>query len=295
MDRAEKLRRDALGRELAELCKERDRKGVAPERAESLIYQGADVNFKASKPIYNAVKAYNFALIKKLIDFGALDSATSRAYLAAMCERGGFNEKREQAFFDCIDYAIAKTGFDMAYLTAYINTMLLGGKLNKVLTKLSRYGISVKTAADNVYLRVIFELIEKDLARELKFVEDYREWMDAQALSIAVAGGETKVAAYILFSRADLSPTRESVARAVFKGHIDVLEVLTENGFSLKDELYLKNACKAFPTNPESLEFLFKNGYTFIDEYDGKSIYRNAVEENNLPLVNFLRSLGVRE
>lgn len=284
---------DALGEQLLFCAKQKKDKPAHLKKAEEILESGADVNYKKSRAIYFAVKNYNFAFIKLLIRYGALESDLSRKYIAAMCEKGGFNDKREDAFFEILDIAAAKTGFDAEYLAPYINMTLVAGRVDKLCRAAEKYSLSLPRAMSLVRLMIIFEAVNLNRHDSLKLIDVYIDWTEG-AVDIAAATGQDNVLDYILSHNGKLTPSKESIARAISAGHASILKVLSRYEIDVNDEFFVKTACRAFGRFPEPLKFLTEIGAIKIG-YDGKSVFENAQLEGNAELLAHLRTLKVSD
>lgn len=282
---------DSMGQELIECSKQKKDKPLHLAKAEELLSAGADVNFKGARPMYFAVKAYNFPFIKLLIRFDCLQNDLSRKYLAGMCERGGFNKKREEGFFDIIDYAIAKTGFDIMYIQPYINVMLLSGQVAKIKLAAEKFSLTMAQVLKEVPQMIIFEAINCGQLESVRLLDTYLNWQEG-AIDVATATGQNKVTEYILNRDRQAVPTKESIIRAISLGHTEMLKILDFYGVSLADELYIKAAAECFNAYREPLKFLADKGVLHIG-YDGRGVYENALILGNKELLEFVRTLNI--
>jgi len=282
-----------INRELANLCRLKD-DGVL-SKIELLIKDGAEVCSQNSKPLYNATRTQNFRLIYLLIDNGALNDPIAKNYIASICDYRNF-KKHEEEFFKLIDHCISLTGFDMEYLTPYVNTTFLHGQPQKTNLLIKKYSLTPAKIVGCVYERAIFEIINNGHENTLAYIERYRNWITQSVFDTAIAGGEIKVLKYILSKNLGFTPQESGILKAIYDGNIEVLEVLKTWGYSLKkDPNFLKQACRSFFFNRKaSLEYLFKNGFSLLDTYDGRSIYENAVIDDNKPLLEYLNSIKTK-
>ena len=285
-----------LDEELIEIAKQKDKKGELLARASQLLDEGAFVNAGGGKPLYFAARKQNYPLLYLLIDNGALSLPIAKNYIASICDYRGF-DKSEEAFFALIDYAISITGFDKAYLIPYINCMFLHGRHQKTYRLTDVYGLKPREIVGEVYERVIFEIINNNHMETLEYIEGYRDWINRACFDTAISGGEAKVLAYMLFNGRYFEPAESSVCKAIYDGYTEILDLLRSNGFDLgKNPLYLKKACRTFYYNGEkALIYLLNCGFSLRDRYDGKTVYENAIADENTPLLEFLRKNGVNE
>lgn len=283
-----------INNDLANLCKLPDSDGDILNKIEQLLLSGAEAVYCNGKPLYNATRKLNFKTVYKLIEYGALQEPNAKNYIASICDYRNFS-KNEEKFFNLIDFCIEKTGFDIAYFIPYINTMFLHGQPQKTNILISKYGLKPKQIIDEVYERVIFEIINNGHENTLAYIERYREWINQSCFDTAISGGETKVLKYILSKDMGFVPQESSICKAIYDGYTDVLDTLKEHGYALKKEpAYLKRACRSFLTNgKKAFEYLIQNGFSLTDCYDGKTVYENAVIDGNRPLLEYLRLHGV--
>lgn len=283
-----------LNKDFADLCRLPDSDGAILSKIEMLLNSGAEINCFNSKPLYNATRSLNFKLIYLLIKYGALNSPLAVNYIASICDYRNF-KKNEEAFFELIDHCISIKGFDMAYFVPYINTMFLHGQAQKTNLLITKYNISASDIVNCVYERVIFEIINNGYENTLSYIERYRNWITQSCFDTAVSSGDIKALKYILAKNLGFEPSQSALLKVIYDGNTEVLEVLKLWGFGLKKDLvYLKQACRAFYSKGKtSLEYLLKNGFSLQDTYDGKSIYQNAVADNNTPLINYLQRFGI--
>ncbi|MCL2675668.1 MAG: hypothetical protein FWE84_03650, partial [Firmicutes bacterium] len=198
---------DNLSEQLLFCAKQKGERPVHLKKAEDLLESGADVNYKNSRPLYFAAKNYNFPFIRLLIRYGALESDLSRKYLAAICEKGAFNDKREEAFFELVELATSKTGFDMGYLAPYINMTFVSGRIDKLCAAAERFAITLPQAMSNVKLMIIFEAINLNRRESLKLIDSYTDWTRG-AIDLAAATGQDKVVDYILRHDQKIAPSQ---------------------------------------------------------------------------------------
>lgn len=280
-----------LNIELCELCKECG----DTERIRYLVNSGADIFFGGLKALSNATKKKNFAAIDILIDGGILSEPRAKAIIASVCDYKNFDDEAETRYFEMLDRAIATTGKHPDYFAPYINSMLIHGKTDKLYYFMARYSLSHEETAAAVYLRMIFETIGNGFANSLEFIDKNIDWMNTAALDAAVASGEIDVIRYI-FENSDVGlPSETAIYSAIFEGATEILELLIKRGWNpANNPIYLKKACRSFVSHGDAaLSFLLSHGYTLDDIYDGKTIYENAIKDNNQQLLSFLAAKAV--
>lgn len=219
-----KERQKELNKNFIELCKQKDGQDLLLANIDNLIVEGAEITASGCKAMYLAVKNRNFALIDFLIERGILDNPLARGYLAAMCDFGEF-AKVEAKFFEEIDKAIGLTGFEINYLIPYINDAFVHGEQDKALALSEKYPITRTEIVNNVYDRIIFEMIDKDLVDGLAIINGYRDWVDEKTFGVAVSSGNVKVIKYML-AKKQLSAPVSAICDAVYQGYRDALELI---------------------------------------------------------------------
>lgn len=192
---------------------------------DNTVSLGAQVTASGCKAMYLAAKNHNFELIDFLMDHGILVSPLARGYLASMCDFGEFG-KVEDEYFVRIDRAIEMTGFNIEYLIPYINCSFVHGEHDKALDLAYKYPISRKQIVDSIHIRIIFEMIDKDLEDGLAIVNGYRDWVDEKNFGVAVSSGNVKVIRYMLGKEEHLVPPVNSVCDAIFQGYKPALDLL---------------------------------------------------------------------
>ncbi|MCL2798494.1 MAG: hypothetical protein FWD58_10700 [Firmicutes bacterium] len=259
------------------------------ESIRNLLAGGADICYKFAEPLRWAAKLGNFPLVKFLIENGALAAEISLTYIAKMCDHK-FSDESEPQFFEILDIAKVKAGGDIALFAPYINHMALAGRLSRLYNLMERYGLTESEVCAAVENRVIFELVQLNHDETLAFIERHRKWITPEAFDGAVAGGEWIVLEYMLNKDGYQKPSDTAVAKAVYDGYFEVLDILTHNGYDFeRKSLFLEKACRAaYSRGTKSLEYLLKHGYTVLDVYRGKTVLENAEADKNEPLLRFL-------
>ena len=219
-----KEKQKELNKNFIELCKRKDAKGLLLAEIDNAIAEGAEINASGCKAMYLAAKNHNFALIDFLIDKGILDNVLARGYLAAMCDFGEFSKVEEQ-YFERLDKAIEITGFSIDYLIPYINCAFVHGEQDKALALSDKYPVSRTEIVSDIHIRIIFEMIDKDLVDGLAIVNGYRDWIDEKSFGVAVSGGNAKVIEYMQ-SRKTLDAPVAAVCDAIYQGYRDALDLL---------------------------------------------------------------------
>lgn len=238
-----------LNKRFIELCKQKDGSLLLAD-IDNCLSEGAVISASGCKAMYLAVKNHNFELIDYLIDHGILENPLARGYLASMCDFGEFG-KYESKYFERLDKAISLTGFSPDYLIPYINCSFVHGEQDKALVLSDKYPISRTNIVECVHVRIIFEMIDKDLVDGLAIINGYRDWIDQKTFGVAVSSGNVKVIEYML-ARKRLVPPISSVCDAIFQGYRSALDLLDiapnplyrRNAESSKDEgmlEYLEN------------------------------------------------------
>ncbi len=213
-----------LNKQFLELCKQKNGDSMLLADIDNVVAEGADVTTGGCKAMYLAVKNHNFALIDFLIDNGILTNPLARGYLASMCDFGEFG-KVEEEYFVRLDKAIAITGFYIEYLIPYINCAFVHGEHDKAIALADKYPVSRKEIVDCVHIRIIFEMIDKDLEDGLAIINGYRDWINEKNFGVAVSSGNVKIIKYML-DKEYLTPPISSVCDAVFQGYKDALDIL---------------------------------------------------------------------
>ncbi len=219
-----KEKQKELNKQFLELCKQKDNQGLVIADIDNIIGEGADITASGCKAMYLAAKNHNFALIDFLIDHGILANNLARGYLAAMCDFGEFSKVKDR-YFDELDKAISITGFSPDYLIPYINCAFVHGEHDDALLLSDKYPISRTEIVNNIHIRIIFEMIDKDLFDGLAIVNGYRDWIDEKSFGVAVSGGNVKVMSYML-AKKDLEAPLSAVCDAIFQGYKDALDLL---------------------------------------------------------------------
>jgi len=262
------------------------------DSVKTILDSGADIHHKNSTPLYWATRRNNFELIKFLIANGALESCdNARRHISKMCDHK-FNDKIEPLFFEILDITHSRVGDFMTLFTPYINNMVVHGKLNKIRDLQKRYYLTEKEIVDVIELRVIFEVIINKHLGMLEFIERHKSWIDQKSFDSAVDSNELVVLEYMLSKGKYFTPSDASIAKAVYDGYFDILDLLIECGYSFERKpLFLEKACRtAFSNGTASLKYLLKHGYTLLDVYKGKSILAHAEIDKNKPLICFLET-----
>ncbi|MCL2061213.1 MAG: hypothetical protein FWH03_01120 [Firmicutes bacterium] len=262
------------------------------DSVKTLLQSGADVQYKYSEPLRRAAKNQNFELIKLLINHGALtDAPIARTFLAQICDHK-FNEKIEPAFFEILDMAHSKTGDYMSLFTPYINSMAVHGRLDKLRCLQKRYYLTESELAGVIERRVIFEIVLNNHDEILEFIEKHKNWYVQESYDMAVDSGEWIVLERLIKVGGYVKPSDKAVAKAVFDGHFAVLDMLFNCGYSFeRKEIFLEKACRAaLSRGTRSLAYLTQHGYALSDKYMGKTILEHAIDDKNLPLLDYLQS-----
>jgi len=285
----ERERQKALNDLLVAECKS---KHANLDSVSTLLDTGADVCYKNSTPLYWATRRQNFELIKFLIQKGALEQCeNARRHISKICDFK-FNDKVEPAFFEILDITHSRTGDFMSLFTPYINHMIVNGHLEKIRNLQRRYYLTESEIVDVVELRVIFEVVINDFKGALEFIEKHKNWIDQKSFDSAVGGGELAVLEYMLSKDKYFTPADPAVAKAVYDGYFDILDILIACGYDfMRKPLFLEKACRAsFGKDTQSLDYLLQHGYTLSDIYNGKSITEHARLDKNEVLLEFLQS-----
>jgi|GEM_PF-1343487 len=291
MDREYKKLKKELGQRLVELCKELESEDSL-NLAKELIKQGAEVNFNRSGPMRFATKNYNFGLIKHFISIGALSEPLSRSYLSGMCQRGAFDEDKENGFFEIIDFAIASTGFSKEYILPYFKAMLLEGCVEKAKKVGERYNVPLKEMLEGVQLNVVIECLEMGREESLELINLYQD-RTQEAFDAAVAGGREKAVEYLYQNGggADLVPDRDSVLKAIMNGYIGMLRLLDEWGVDMRGDWCLVTAARVFMLRREPLKFLLERYKDCISEEGMEALGKLCEQENNEALREYLSEI----
>lgn len=258
----------------------------------TILSSGADINYKYSEPLRWACKLHNFMLVKFLIGHGALDAPIARTYIAQMCDHK-FTDQLEPAFFEILDTAHSKSGDYMALFTPYINNMAVHGRLDKLRSLQKRYYLTEAEIVNVIERRVIFEIVLHNHDEILAFIERHKNWCDAESFESAVDSGEWIVLEHIIQKGGYIAPSDKAVAKAVYDGNFEVLDMLHGCGYDFgRKPLFLEKACRAaFSKGTKSLEYLLKRGYSLSDSYNGKTVLQNAEKDKNEPLLAYLHSI----
>ena len=285
----EKERQKALNDLLVAECKS---PSANLESIRTILASGADIFYKNSAPLYWAAKKHNFELIKFLIANGALEECeNARRYLSQMCEHK-FSEKIEPAFFEILDIAHSRTGDFMTLFIPYINNMAVHGRLDKIRALQKRYYLTESEIANVIEPRIIFEVVLNDRHDMLEFIERHKSWIGQKSFDNAVDSGEWIVLEYMIKKNGYIQPSDTAVAKAVFDGSFEVLDLIVAHGYDFgRKPLFLEKACRAaFGKGTRSLAYLLRHGYTVSDIYKGKTILEHAIKDNNEPLLRFLEA-----
>ncbi|MCL2556359.1 MAG: hypothetical protein FWE03_05025 [Firmicutes bacterium] len=286
MDREYKKLKKELGQKLVELSKEAESEENLYQ-AKELIKQGAEVNFNRCRPMFFACKGYNFSLIRYFIGVGALAEPLSRNYLSGMCQRGAFDEEKEQKFFELIDLAILKTGFSKEYILHYFKTMLLEGNVEKAKTIGDKYGVSLRQMLEDVPLHIIIECLELKREESLELINLYQNRMQ-EAFDASIAGGRDKAIEYIYARGFDLIPDRDSILKAIMNGYMSTIHLLNIKGVDMRGDWCLVTAARVFSLRPEPLKFLLDKYVKDISEAGMQALKALSEQENNEALKEFL-------
>ena len=282
----EKERMRALGDLLCAECKSPQ---ASLDGVRNLLESGAEACYKFSEPLRWAAKRCDFALVRLLIEKGALCSPVSLTYVAKMCDYK-YSDETEPQFFEVLDIAKEKSGDYIALFTPYINFMAVNGRLSKLYALIERYKLTEAEIVDAIENRIIFEIILNNHDETLAFIERHRKWITQEAVDGAVSSGEWLVLEYMVKTGEYQKPSDAAVAKAVYDGSFEVLDILFHHGYSfLRNPLFLEKACRAaYSKGTKSLEYLLRRGYTVSDVYKGKTVLDNAYEDKNEPLLKFL-------
>jgi len=281
-----KKRKKLMGERLVELCKETSEEALLDCRR--LLEDGADENYGRSKPMFFAVKNYNFELIKLLIDFDALDAVMSKTHLAGMCQKGAFDKEKEEHFFECIDYAIARTGFCQDYILPYFNTMMLAGFPDKAVNAVTRYKVPLRIALKSIPVHMIVEMLEGRKEESIALINDYDDRLP-EALNAAVAGGRDRAIEYIIeISGSECSPSQDSILKAVTNNCVSTLMILDRHGVDMRGDWCLVSAARVFAYRPEALKFLLGRYNNDISTEGIAALTELAQKENRAGLSEYL-------
>lgn len=256
------------------------------------VAAGAEVNTKNGRAMLDAAKHPNYEVMDALIDLGALSDGMSRKYLASVCDYRGYKKADKEKYFELIEKAIRLTGPDDDYFEPYINNRAAEGDLEGLILFKERFELSDEYVTGHIYPRVIFEIIKQNRTDVLAYIQNNRDWIDSFCLDSAVAGGEEAVLEYILEHSEFCTPSRSSVATALFAGRTGVLEMLSDVGYDFegRSEFFLEKACRAtMSTGFAPLEYLLEYGYKLSDSYGGKTVLDNALSDGNFRLVKYIR------
>lgn len=284
-----KDRLKALGDMLSSECKNPN---SDESTLEPIVSAGADVCYAFSKPLKFAAKALNFKAVNYLLKEGALKLAMSYKYVSQMCESKGFNDSFEPQYFELIDYCVTHGGNLNDMLTEYINYSANRGRMDRLEFLMNKYSLSPDFVADNVHIRIIFDLILNAHDAVLQFVSAHRQWVSQESFDLAVYSGDWVVLEYFLHNSSYRKPSPEAVAQSIFTNSFPVLDMLIAEGFSFnKNPFYLKKACRAaLGGDVSALTYLLKRGYSVNDKYDGATIKENAEKDGNTAVLEFLKS-----
>ncbi len=219
-----KERQKELNKQFLELCKQKGGDTLLLADIDNAVALGADVSAGGCKAMYLAAKNHNFALIDFLIGHGILTNPLARGYLASMCDFGEF-AKVEKEYFDRLDKAISITGFGIDYLIPYINCAFVHDEHDKALALADKYPVSRKEIVNCIHIRIIFEMIDKDLEDGLAIINGYRDWVDEKSFGVAVSSGNVKIIRYML-DKERLTPPINAVCDAIYQGYVDALDLL---------------------------------------------------------------------
>jgi hypothetical protein len=283
----EKERQKALNELLVAECKS---PYANLDSVRTLLENGAEVGFKYAEPLRWAVKRMNFDLIKFLIKNGALQTEIAYTYLAQMCNQN-FDDKDEPVFFEILDMAHRADCDYMTLFTPYINQMAVHGRLDKLRALQRRYYLTEAEIAGAVERRVIFEVVIQNHDEMLAFIERHQNWFDQESFDLAVDSGEWIVLEHLLKNGVYFEPSDKAVAKAVYDGCLEILDMLLECGYDfLHKPVFLEKACRAaYSRGTRSLEYLLRHGgYTLTDSYNGKTVLENAEFDRNVPLLEYL-------
>jgi len=288
----EKARVRALSEMLVQECKSEN---GSVETVKAAIDSGADIHFKHSEPLRWATKRKNFAVIKFLINQGALESDTAKRYIAQICDVKFKEEKHEKEFFEVLDLAHSKTGDYMSLFVPYINQLVVHGKTEKLKALKTRYYLTESEVVEQIEMRIIFEIVKSGKEEMLTYIEKHKEWVGQESFDLAVSTGECGVLQYMLDTHGYLRPSDKAVAIALFDGKFELLDMLIEEGYDFENNpLFLERACRAaFANGTAGLKYLLKYGYSLEDSYKGKSVLENARDDKNIPLLEFI--LGIND
>jgi len=272
-----KKRKKMMGDEFVELCKQTS--ADALNECRRLLSEGADENHSRSKPMFWAVKNYNFDLIKLLIDFDALSAPMSKAHLAGLCQKGAFDEEKQELFFECLDYGIARTGFTQDYILPYFNTMMLAGHPDKAINAITRYKVPLRIALKGIPVHMIVEMLEGRKEESIALINDYDDRLP-EALNAAVAGGRDKAIEYIS-EISDCSPSQDSILKAVTNNCVSTLRILDRNGVDMRGDWCLVSAARVFAYRPDALKFLLER-YNSDISADGIAALVDLADKENI-------------
>ena len=263
------------------------------DSVKTILESGADIHHKNSTPLYWATRRNNFELIKFLIANGALESCeNARRHISKMCDHK-FSDKIEPLFFEILDITHSRVGDFMTLFTPYINNMMVNGKLDKIRALQRRYYLTEKEIVEVIELRVIFEIVINNFYDELEYIERHKNWIDQKSFDSAVDSGEMCVLLYMTKAKGlYFTPSDASVAKAVYEGFFDILDLIISKGYSFERKpLFLEKACRtAFVNGTAALEYLLKHGYSLLDIYKGRSILEHAEIDKNKPLLLYLET-----
>lgn len=245
-----KEKQKELNKKFIDFCKQKS-DGLLLGEVDNVITEGAEITAFGCKAMYLAVKNRNFALIDFLIDHGILDNPLSRGYLAAMCDFGEFY-KVEDKYFDYLNKAIATTGFNIDYLIPYINCSFVHGEHDKALALSEKYPVTRTEIVNSVHIRIIFEMIDKDLIDGMAIINGYRDWVDDKTFGVAISSGNVKVIQYMIAKKNNLNPPLNAICDAIYQGYRSALDLLEIS----PNPLYKRNA--EVSKDPDMLNYLYE-------------------------------------
>lgn len=266
----------------------------------------------SAQPFKAAVKEWDAALIRYLIERGALEAPLAVKTLADKADGPGVKkfETIEEEYLSMLEYAlgnlIVKHGsreaaveiyFDELYLP-YIHYVVMNGGPDKLMRFCTRFAFSPKEVCGAIKTPILLMLVNKDGFETLEFIESYRDWMTEEALSQAVGiegEGAFKSVVYILSKKPGIKPNAGAAAKALYRGCFDILDLIYPTAESFEHSpAFLVEAANAFPSlGAEALEYLFKRGYSTADRLpDGRTLLQYAQDRRDNDLKNYLVSLG---
>lgn len=264
----------------------------------SLCVNGADVCYKHAAALHWAVKGNKYPLVSFLIDNGILNEQVSISLIANMCNNKGFNEQTEPKFFEVLDSVRRATGGgSIDVFVPYINAMAVAGRLDKLRELGKRYFLSESEIANAIYIRIIFEIVLSAHDEMLDFINSRVNWQTAEALDLAVSGGDWVVLEYLLGGgKVTATPGESAVSHAIVGGFAEVLDILLHCGYSFnRNPKFLKQASRAaFNDGGRMLEYLLNHGYTILDKYDNATLRENAIADGNNAALGVLDKYAAR-